>query len=134
MKDTYNEYTCVNKEKLNRVIYGTPGKEGKLEGGLLGEGIQLEDLKDDVVLARYDQLGGLILNKEGRKVETGSFWNFQRRETIAKPEPILVLTNLEGTTVRIKEGADVPLEVKVAESMKKRKTKKKSERSDETWE
>ena len=132
MKQEYNGYVCQNVEKLNRVIYGTPGKEGQMEGGLLKEGIQLEDLKDEDILATYDKLGGLILNKDGRKVETGSFFNFQRKQIIEKPEPILVLNSLDGTTVRIKEGSDVPLEVKVAESMKK-KGKRKAEKKDEEW-
>lgn len=48
----------VNEDKLARVKIKANGNE-------------------DLLIALYDSTGGLILNEEGDKVETGSFWDFK---------------------------------------------------------
>jgi len=64
-------YLFFNKEKLDRVINGSTGSDGRLVGGLG------KDASKDEILAEYDKLGGLIKTKDGQKVETGSFYDFK---------------------------------------------------------
>ena len=75
-------YLLVNHEKLDRVINGVLGREGRLEGGL-GQGAN-----DAAVLAQYDKLGGLVMTSEGEKLATGSFYDFANKKPREKPAPV----------------------------------------------
>ena len=70
----FGDYYLVNHEKLDRAVNGMIGREGKLEGGV-GRDVPIE-----VVIAEYDKLGGLILDSNGTKLETGSFYDFENRK------------------------------------------------------
>lgn len=81
-------YRCVNDEKMDRAINGSNTSEGKLKDGVG------ENASEGTKLAAYDRLGGLILNKDGYKVKTGSFWDFAKGERIAKPKVMLEIRSL----------------------------------------
>ncbi len=110
-------YVLSNPDKVERMLHGTLAREGKLSGGVGDEAT------DEAKLAEYDRLGGLIL-KDGHKVKTGSFYDFVARKPREKPEVLLVFKDLEGNTVELPEGKDLPLEVKAAEQIKAKKAKK----------
>ena len=101
------DYFLVNHEKLDRVIVGVVGREGRVEGGLGS------DAAFDAVLAGYDKLGGLILDAHGNKIATGSFYDFQnkRARVLAEPE--------------VAEQPKAKLKVDVSEVEKKRGRRKK---------
>jgi hypothetical protein len=73
-------YYLANHEKLDRVVNGGMGSGGQLIGGLG------PDANPADVLAAYDRIGGLIMNAQGEKMETGSFYDFQKRRPHAKIE------------------------------------------------
>lgn len=126
----YNEYreingfSLVNEEKLGRAIEGSPGKEGKATGGVGREA------SPEAVLAEYDRLGGLVL-KGGRKIKTGSFYNFEERAPRAVPEVVYELRDLDGNKVELKEGEEVPVEVKAAEKRAKTKAAEETPEAEE---
>ena len=68
----FGDYLTCNHEKLDRVINGTIGKDGRLFGGLG------KNASPEAVLAEYDKLGGGI-KKDGRKVAMGSFYDFDNK-------------------------------------------------------
>ena len=111
-------YDLVNDEKVNRAIYGSIGQEGRLSGGVG------ENATDEVKLAEYDKLGGLI-TKDGNKVKTGSFYNFEKK--IAREEPQITFEAvLDGNIVEVNEDeikAIKTAEKKVA-TLKAKKIKK----------
>lgn len=112
------EFTLANEEKLNRAINGSMGALGKLVGGVG------EDASDEVKLAEYDKLGGLVL-KGKYKVKSGSFYDFEKGAARKVPDITLVLTDFNGNQVEIKDGEDIPLEVKAAELKDTNKKAKK---------
>ena len=114
---SFDGLTLINKEKLDRVIVGVVGREGKVYGGL-GDQANPSD-----VLAQYDKLGGLIL-KNGNKVKTGCFWDFEKKCPKENPEIIFLFQDIEGNAVEVPEGTEVPIEVKAAEMVKESKGKK----------
>lgn len=105
---TVNGYVAENPEKWNRAVEGTVMREGTLSGGVG------KDASPEAKLAAYDKLGGLI-TKGGRKVKTGSFYDFKKQEPRKEPEVVLVLNNLDGDVVELPEGAEIPIEVQAAE-------------------
>jgi hypothetical protein len=113
-----NGFTLVNEEKINRAIFGTVGREGKLDGGVG------ERASDDAKIAEYDKLGGLIL-KGKYTVKTGSFYDFEGRSPRETPEVVLVFRDLAGQVVEIADGEAIPMEVKAAEMIKESKKPKK---------
>ncbi len=88
------KYQLVSLEKLDRVINGDVGSGGKLIGGL-GKDAPIER-----ILAEYDKLGGLIL-KDGQKLETGSFYDFENKKD--KIEPNIVITKKPKGGIKINE-------------------------------
>lgn len=68
------EFVLAFEPKIHRAIYGNE------KGG--GVGI---DASDEALLAEYDRLGGLI-TMNGKKVKTGTFYDFRKAEPIEKPE------------------------------------------------
>lgn len=75
----FDGYKLENEVKYKRVVDGTLGKEGQLDGGI---GLKKDDdgniTNGAQILAEYDRLGGLI-TKDGEKVATGSFYDFKNR-------------------------------------------------------
>ena len=74
------DFILVNSDKVERVINGVVGQGGRLTGGL-GKGASPE-----LIIAHYDKNGGLIRTKDGQKVATGSFWDFENRKPRTEPE------------------------------------------------
>ncbi len=75
----YGDFIIVNHEKLDRAINGTVTSRGSMEGGVGKNATQ------EQILAEYDRLGGLIKTKDGRKVATGSFWDFEKKAARETP-------------------------------------------------
>lgn len=97
-----------NHEKVNRAIHGSMTSGGQLKGGVG------EDAAPAAILAEYDRLGGLVL-KNGRKVKTGSFYDFKGRRPRTNPEITLILKSISGGTVEVKAGQEIPIEAQAAE-------------------
>lgn len=76
-------FFLVNHDKLDRVINGSVGKEGKSYGGVD------KDASDAQVLAEYDRLAGLILDQNNQKVANGSFYDFE--EGAPRVNPLVAL-------------------------------------------
>ena|SRR3990167_8385214 len=66
----FGDFILYSNDKLDRVINGTMGAQGRLSGGL-GKDASAKD-----ILAHYDKLGGLVRDKNGNKIEIGTFWDF----------------------------------------------------------
>lgn len=113
-------YELINDEKYDRAINGAIGREGKAEGGVG------EEATDELKLAAYDRLGGLIL-KNGRKVKTGCFCDLAASKkqdkivAIENPKVILVLNDLAGNKVEIGENEELPIEVQAFEKITEKK-------------
>jgi hypothetical protein len=114
-------YTLQNEEKINRAIFGTVGREGKLEGGVG------EKASEEQILVEYDLLGGLIL-KGAYKVKTGSFYDIAKKTARKEPEVILILQGINGQ-VEVAEDEDIPLEVKAVQIQAKAKEAKKGKKA-----
>ena len=110
-------YTLVNESKVRRAIEGTVTKNGQLEGGVG------QDATVETIVAKYDQLGGLILSG-GNKVKLGSFYDFDKKQVRPEPKVTFVFRGLKGEEVEIEEGEEVPVEVKAAKLLKEKKTRK----------
>ena len=103
------KYELINNEKVERA---------------LGEIIKPDGTHDeDVLLAEYDKLGGLIRNQEGSKVKTGSFYDFKNKKPFEKRE-VFVIFNINGEFVEVPEGKEKPEVVKAAETLEKQKIDK----------
>lgn len=113
-------FTLVNHEKLNRAIEGHMGRGGRLEGGI-GEGAS-----DEAILAEYDRLGGLI-RKGKNNVKMGSFYDFPKRKPHDKPKVVFIFKDLEGNSVELEDGAEIPDELKAVQIIEDKKAKKRAE-------
>lgn len=98
----------ANDEKYSRAINGAVSQRGEMRGGVG------EDAPDEVKIAQYDKLGGLIL-KNGRKVKMGCFFDFKKNKAIENPVIIIQFRDLNGNLVEIEDGEAIPLEVQAAE-------------------
>ena|SRR3990167_4421229 len=67
------DFVLYNNEKLDRVINGSMGSNGMLINGLG------KDAPQEAILAEYDRLAGLIKTRNGEKVATGSFYDFENK-------------------------------------------------------
>lgn len=123
-----NGFELENSEKLERVIEGVVNRLGERSGGIG------EEADDALKLAKYDAVGGLI-TLNGRKVKTGSFWDFKTRKMRPTPEVMLVMRDLEGNEVEIaandvspellaKEMIDKKIRTKRIQTIKEREAKK----------
>lgn len=121
------EYEMQNEEKYTRAKDGTLTSHSEMIGGV-------GDEDPNLLLATYDKLGGLILFG-GRKVKTGSFWDFKANKPIEKPEPLLQIS-VGDEIVEIPVGEKLPIEVEAYETLKKKKASKvvKKKRVEETEE
>lgn len=75
------QYYLVNHEKLDRAINGFIARDGQLAGGVGA------NASEETKLAAYDKLGGLVLDADGNKLETGSFYDFRARKPREVVEP-----------------------------------------------
>lgn len=121
-------FSLINAEKLDRVISGVVGREGKSFGGIGEKFDDAGNLTNGAeILAAYDKLGGLVL-KDGNKLKTGCFYDFEKKQAKKTPEIVYIFRDLEGDEVEVPEGEEVPLEVKAAEIAQKAKAAKKVKR------
>ena len=104
-------YECSNEEKLERAINGN-GNEYQGVG---------QDAPDEIKLAEYDKLGGLI-SKGGDKIKSGSFWDVYNKRPRKEPEVIFVYRD-ETDVVEVPEGTKIPKVVQVKQMIKKEKAK-----------
>ncbi len=113
-----NGFELCDSIKLERVLFGTVGRHGYPEGGL-GIGVDPE-----IVLANYDRLGGLI-KKDGVKVKTGSFWNFDRRVKAPHQKPqVMFLFSIGGETVEVDDPKNLANAIQTVETAKAEKEEK----------
>jgi len=110
-------FSIVNDEKFNRAVYGAMGANGALHGGV-GEGAT-----DEAKLAEYDRLGGLV-RKGKNKVKMGCFYDFKSKAPHKKFDVVLEFKDLDGETVEIAEGEEIPVELKAAEIINEKKAVK----------
>lgn len=104
MKETtknIKEYIICDLSKLDRVINGSVGSQGQLSGGLG------KDASEDAILAAYDKIGGLIRTQDGKKVATGTFYDFENRKPRIKVEVVIAkATNKSGLKLNIEKVGD----------------------------
>lgn len=125
MSKQVGDYVLVNEEKVERALHGTVTRGGQLSGGVG------DNASDEVLLAEYDRLGGLI-TKNGLKVKTGSFYNFDKRTPRVEPE-VVFMTELEGDIIEVSEDEAVAIKVakEKVEGLKKKKVKEMTENEEE---
>lgn len=111
-------YIIQNDGKYQRAVYGSPNARGEMSGGVG------EKATDEEKLAAYDKLGGLILFN-GRKIKTGTFWDFQKNKIVENPEPIVQI-RVDGELFEYPQGKELPMEVVAKETLDKRKKEKKA--------
>lgn len=115
-------YELPNDEKYDRAVYGSMGQGGKLIGGVG------DDASDELILAAYDRLGGLIL-KDGDKVQMGCFCDFEESKKLDKvvafDKPFLIFEHRDndGNLHLVDEDEEEPEEVKMAKLERKNKSK-----------
>lgn len=109
------EFELVNDEKVNRAIYGSVGREGRLSGGVG------ENATDEAKIAEYDRLGGLI-KKDGNKVKTGSFYDFEKKGVREEPA-ISFEATIDGNLVEVDED-----EIKALKTAEKKVAKLKAKK------
>lgn len=117
-------YELLNDEKLNRVLKGTIGRLGQLTGGLENSpdwGKKTEEEKEFLILAEYDRTGGLI-QKNGLKVATGSFWNVETKSPHKEPQ-LKFVTAVEDQIIEVTEEEAQAISASKAkiDSLKKKK-------------
>ena len=119
-------FVLQNEGKVRRVVENTTGSSGNLIKGLGA------DAEPEAVIAAYDRIGGRITGKEGAKVKTGSFYDFENKAAFEKPQ-VIYHFRVGRKTVEVKAGDQLPLEVQAAvqveqEEVKARKPRKKSKK------
>ena len=116
-----NGYELVNSEKIDRakkgVVYAEKGRVDKV-GGLS------DNYTPEQLLAEYDRLGGLI-KKNGVKVKSGSFYDFDNKKPFEKPN-VKFVSEVEGEQVELteEEAEAVNKAKKKINEIKKEKVKK----------
>lgn len=116
-------FDIVNEDKWQRAIHGTIGRESIAVGGVG------EDASDEEKLASYDRLAGLI-KKDGHIVKNGAFWDFAGKKVRKTPVVIFLLKDLQGKTIEVPEGEEIPLEARAAEIQQGRKVEAAKVRAD----
>lgn len=111
-----HEYVAENAEKWDRAVNGTTLEDGGLVGGVG------RDAAPEAKLVAYDKLGGYITTG-GRKVKTGSFFDFEQGAAVESPEPVL-LFRVDGQDVEVPVGEQLPIEVQASEIAGKKKAAK----------
>lgn len=119
-------FQLVNPEKVERALYGTPDAKSVRKGGIANPTSGTFD--EDLLLAEYDKLGGLI-TRNGDRVKMGSFYDFGAGKPREKAE-ITFVYRVNGRVVEVADGVELPGSVKAAkvlaaETKAEAKTKKK---------
>lgn len=111
-------YELANKEKFRRAI------EGNERADIKGVG---EDASDELILAAYDRLAGLI-TKDGDKIQSGCFCDIEESKRLNKvveiEKPFLVFEyrDSQGDLHLVDEDEELPEAVKMAKLEKKNKS------------
>lgn len=92
---TYGDFVLYNNEKLDRVINGVMGAQGKLTDGLG------KDAPISAILAEYDRIGGLVRTRDGKKVALGSFYDFDKG--VARETPLVEIDEKPQTGMKLNE-------------------------------
>ena len=111
------EYDLVHEGKLRRAIEGTVVSGGKV---LPGVGPEASDAE---IVAEYDRLGGLI-RKDGLKVKTGCFYDFEEKKAFEKPELSFEIS-IDESIVDVSEA-----EAKALDSAKRKRNELKAQAKD----
>lgn len=115
-------YDLSDESKFHRAINGSISRGGKLEGGVS------EDASDELKLAAYDRLAGLI-KKGTRTIKYGCFCDIEesklRNNTIAYEDPAIIFIHrdADGNEYEFDEDEEEPEEVKLDNIAKKNKSK-----------
>jgi hypothetical protein len=118
------EFELVNEEKVDRVINGSMTANGMVGGIKQADG----SVDEELLIAEYDKLGGLIL-KGNDRVKTGSFYDFKSKRALKEPKVVFIY-NINGKVVEVEDGVELPGVVKAAKVLagqeveKKKKAKK----------
>jgi len=112
-------YVLENPDKVERAINGSIGRLGQLINGVG------EEASDELKLAAYDRLGGLI-TKEGRKVKTGCFCDLKASKSLGTAVPVenpevILEFRVDGELVELNADEALPPEVIVAEKVRAKK-------------
>lgn len=105
-------FKLVNEDKVRRVIEGQTDSRGKKLKGL-GKGAEAKE-----IIVGYDKIGGLIRGKDGAKVKTGCFYDFENQCAFETPKIVYTFI-VNGKNVELDSEEEVPMEVKA--SIKKKK-------------
>lgn len=120
-------YELGNEEKLRRAI------EGNERAGIVGVGV---DAPDELILAAYDRLFGLIL-LNGDKVQNGCFCDIEESKklgkivVIEKPFIIFEHRDSQGDLHLVDEDEELPEAIKMAKLEKKNRSTKNREETEE---
>ena len=120
-------YELGNTEKLTRAMHGNE------RAGITGVG---EDADDELILAAYDQLGGLIL-LDGDKIQNGCFCDIEESKkkgrvvVIEKPFIVFEHRDSQGDLHLVDEDEELPEAIKMAKLEKKNKSAKHREEVEE---
>lgn len=76
------EFSLDNDEKRERALHGTGRRDPRT--GITNSGVG-DVASEEALLAEYDRLGGLIL-KDGLKVKSGSFYDFEAKKPREEPD------------------------------------------------
>ena len=102
-------FDLINPEKVDRALLGETLSSGGRGPGLLKEDGTWDEA---LLLAAYDKLGGLI-RKNGDKVTTGSFYDFQNKKPRLTPK-ISFAFRVNGKAIEVPDGEELPGLVKAA--------------------
>src|SRR3989338_8248199 len=80
------------KIKIGDREYTLSNNSGKLDRAKRDAG---QNATDELVLAHYDKLAGLIRDQNGNKVENGSFWEVERKRLTDMPGQLKYKTDDE---------------------------------------
>lgn len=117
-------FVLQNEGKVRRVVENTTGSSGNLIKGLGA------DAKPEDVIAAYDRIAGYITGKEGAKVKTGSFYDFDNKKAFEKPNVVYLFRAPSARgggskTIEVKAGDPLPLEAQAVQQDEKEKKEKK---------
>ncbi len=112
-------WTLVNEGKVERAKNGFLNGDNNRVGGVADDTGTYEPEK---LLAEYDKLGGKIMAGTDT-VKHGSFYDIKGRKPHATPK-VVYTYNINGETVEVPEGAELPGIVKAARIMEGQKAAK----------
>jgi len=105
-------FVLQNESKVRRVTENTTGSSGNLIKGLG------KDADHEEIIATYDKIAGYITGKEGAKVKTGCFYDFENKKPFEDPKVIYVF-RVDKKVVEVPADKEVPMKAKVSQQVKK---------------